>query len=753
MNPYDWHSQEPGLAIPCPEVERVAARLRRGGSVILLGGRGMGKSVFLGQLRDHLVQDRGLRVLLIPGPPPDPTAEACLKQLSRTLAVSGSGALSATELVDAYFGRDNAPEGLVLLFDDLDRYATDRRKASPSPPARCFFCDLELTRRSRPALGVLATGSIGVFAFRDALGASLLSRAERYRMRPFDRAALETLARPFADRGTALSDEVLDTLVDHSGGIPALLSYGLEQLWEFPERPLERDVTELFAGFEKRHPGYVSDVQQALNDPRLSRAPQRVLELVRHSPGAAPRSKLAAACDGAGDALKLNVSAVLELLQATGLVGIKGSVLRDDPVVVYPIPSVVNRLTPASRKTPFRKNARRAQSTFFTKLHRSSARLLRTKRSGISLAARLAALFLWALVIAEAVARMNFPFYNRVEMVFDRTWKIYKGKPRTGGETWKGERNGEFHFNNDGWNSPRVYYPERRAGITRIACIGQGTSSFFNKPAELYPQVLERTLALHGLGHEVYAFGTEGMSLAQVLHVSRYVIAQFSPDIITVDNFSGELLAETSRREYYLTLAGGTDGIFTEVAPSDPFDGSTMVLAANRILRSSYFLNSLIAKYDIGEKSMNYIERIKSKASKETYWPFSQRPDTHYFMHERSAEYRLRYALAREYLLKEFQSLERGGAAKFLFLVVPYDFASHNRIETSPEETPLWQRHPWRQLLLNKYGLRYLDLTDAFADDYRMNKIKFDYPNDVEMNEHGHRVMGAEVANLLMGEN
>jgi hypothetical protein len=50
-NPYNWTRARPEVEIPRSEVTEVAAGLREGRSYILLAGRGMGKSVFLHQVR------------------------------------------------------------------------------------------------------------------------------------------------------------------------------------------------------------------------------------------------------------------------------------------------------------------------------------------------------------------------------------------------------------------------------------------------------------------------------------------------------------------------------------------------------------------------------------------------------------------------------------------------------------------------------------------------------------------------------
>ncbi len=381
MNPYDWQSHDPEVAIPRPEVEKIAARLRRGGSAVVLGGRGMGKSVFLRQLCRTL-EAPGLRALSVPGPPSALTVDACLEQLARVLGVSGEGALGTAELVDAYFARDDVPERLVLLFDEFDRYAEAGGQVSANPPGRGFFNDLELTRRGRRALGVLATGSIGVYAFRDVLGSSFLSRAEHWRLGPFDRPTVGELAWPFVERGQALEEGVVESLVLASGGIPALLTYGLEELWELPHAPVERDVTAAFVRFQQRNRGYLADVRRAFSDPRLSRAPQRVWELVLQSPGELLRETLEDACRVPGDGLDLDLVDVLELLQAAGLIRVEGSVFADDPVRAHPIPSLLNLPTAAPPGKPLREQLVHDLTILLAKLHRASMDFFRPGREG-----------------------------------------------------------------------------------------------------------------------------------------------------------------------------------------------------------------------------------------------------------------------------------------------------------------------------------------------------------------------------------
>ena len=89
---------------------------------------------------------------------------------------------------------------------------------------------------------------------------SFLDRADKILIRPFDRGEIEELARPFADRGEALSPEVVEALDLASGGNPALVTYGLGSLWPEPA-PTERDVVDVFIDFQVKNSEFVRDFQ------------------------------------------------------------------------------------------------------------------------------------------------------------------------------------------------------------------------------------------------------------------------------------------------------------------------------------------------------------------------------------------------------------------------------------------------------------------------------------------------------------
>jgi len=375
-NPYNWQSHSPTVQIPRDGVAKAAALMRNNGSVVVMGGRGMGKSVFLRQVKADLERDATTRVILVEVPPAALTIEACLGSLARTLGVDPDP-FSSRPLFDAYFARDDSPERLVLLFDEFDRYA--EKGTSAQPPGRGFFNDLEASRRSLPQLALLAAGSIGIFIVRDVLGSSFLARALYLPLRPFKRTDADVLGSPFADR-SLLSEDVCDALFLASGGIPALLTYGLQELWNLAREVTVDDVTTVYKTFQRNYREYLRDLLSALTDPRLSDAPRCIWERIQQEPGRIARSQLQAAMGPASGALELSLDDALYLLEVAGVVSIEGS--DDNPISARPIASLLNLSREPEPEGELRAQFLDDLAWLLTRLHRSSVDFFRSSRRG-----------------------------------------------------------------------------------------------------------------------------------------------------------------------------------------------------------------------------------------------------------------------------------------------------------------------------------------------------------------------------------
>jgi len=374
MNPYHWRRHNPQVEIPRPQVGPVVEELRSGGNAVLLAGRGMGKSVFLRQVRRQLERDSQVRVLLLPEPPTELSVAGCVQTLADELGVPAQEAGSSRRLIRSYLEHNGAVHHLILLYDEFDRYGRPGGRGS-YPPGRDFFNDLESVGRDFPQLGVMAAGSIGVFVFRDVLGSSLLARAEQVRVSPFDPTEIETLARPFAERGEPLPSTVIEALSLASGGNSALVTYGLGALWSLSS-PSEGAVAEIFAELPRRKREFLRDFQLSFADPRLSDAPQRVRELIQQCGGEVSHAELEAACQRPNGLLQLSFADALDLLQAVGLIRITGS-MRADPVIVAPITGLLTLPSASSPAVEITDRLRRDLDTLLCRLHASSSPIRR----------------------------------------------------------------------------------------------------------------------------------------------------------------------------------------------------------------------------------------------------------------------------------------------------------------------------------------------------------------------------------------
>lgn len=338
MNPYDWRRHRPKAEVRRANVAAVAEDLRRGGSGILLAGRGMGKSVFLRQLQEELERFPENRTFLFSAPPSAVTVQSCMAALARKLDVELDNPLDTHEIVEACLKKDDGPRQIVLLYDEFDSYAGN--KGSPAHPSgRDFFNNLEAMRRDFEEVGILAAGSIGVFVFRDIHASTFLARAAPVRIAPFTRSETRQLAQPFTDDGRRLATEVLEAIDLASGGNPALVTYGLESLWPLSVASV-RDVAEIYSRFQREQRQFLQDFQLSFDHPDLSEAPARVLALVQEGGGAVPHSALQEACAEAEGALRLNFADVLDLLAAAGLIRLHGAV-NANPVLVHPVASIL----------------------------------------------------------------------------------------------------------------------------------------------------------------------------------------------------------------------------------------------------------------------------------------------------------------------------------------------------------------------------------------------------------------------------
>jgi hypothetical protein len=310
----------------------MATYLRDGRAVKFIGGRGMGKSVLLQQLRTSFEQESDTRVVLVQGPTEEASVPALVHDIAWRLNLQPARA--SMNLVMEMLA-DQGVNRLIVLLDEIDQYVL----LDGGTLARTWLNHLEVLRKTwMDRFSIVVAGGLGLLHVSHVLGSGLVSRAESCIARTFDLDELRELAVPLARRGVIVDEPVLQTLAALSGGNPALATYGFAAIWDAGDAT-PRLLQDVYAEFPSSHRDFVTAVENGVSHRGLVGAPGRVLELVRQSAGALPQAELRQAC--AGDEPPVDVPQALQLLEAAGLLQVHGLAISD-PVQVYPVSSVLN---------------------------------------------------------------------------------------------------------------------------------------------------------------------------------------------------------------------------------------------------------------------------------------------------------------------------------------------------------------------------------------------------------------------------
>lgn len=379
-NPYDWTRHQPRLRLDRePLLTDLVKRLLDGNGCVLVGGRGMGKSVVLQQIADRLsVEAPEVTVVCFRAPPLPPTMEASLHELEKQLDLPHVEGSDAREILERHFAGSPSQRACVLLFDELDQYVSPRNKDSL---ARSLLNHLEAVRRGSPRpLGILIAGGLGLYVLRDYLASAFMSRVHYAIPAPFSEAEIEELAAPFFRSGQPLTSGALKSIHLASGGNPALVTYGLQHLWERASRE-EQDVSEVYATMYEKNPDFLRDLRSSVAHPDLSEVPLHVWAIIRQMGPTVPRAALLQALTRDTGVLRMDLDDVLRLLRAAGLVTLHGSAIAD-PLHLRAVASIVNLPEPAPAAGSPREQLVKDLSLLLTSIHRWAPDFFHAAKAG-----------------------------------------------------------------------------------------------------------------------------------------------------------------------------------------------------------------------------------------------------------------------------------------------------------------------------------------------------------------------------------
>ena len=196
-----------------------------------------------------------------------------------------------------------------------------------------------------------------------------------------------------------------------------------------------------------------------------------------------------------------------------------------------------------------------------------------------------------------------------------------------------------------------------------------------------------------------------------------------------------------------MTLEVKDNGEVKEILPSPPqVSLQTKTLAFLYRSRLIYIVSRTFA---MKERSHNLMRKVKAWYDNEKYIPYANRPNKHEIA-LKSLQYRKKHEIARNYLLHQFGDIQKKHNTKLLFVIGPWYAASYNHPNSieRPKETE--DRRREIKSILDEFSLQYIDLTDAFTDDYKLHGVKFDFLYDGHHNEYAHGVSGETIVGHLL---
>lgn len=339
------------------------------------------------------------------------------------------------------------------------------------------------------------------------------------------------------------------------------------------------------------------------------------------------------------------------------------------------------------------------------------------------------------LIVLELYIRI---FGNYCEPWFDKKDKIVKHKPNTEG-VYKTEftNTGYFRINNEGWNSHRDYFRRQETGKQknkfRIVIVGDSNIEGLRVSIDkTMSKILENELNKNGIPAEVYTFAFGGMHLAQAMHISRYAVNHFQPDLLLIGTMLDDFWAHSTEKKNFLNLSLD-NGTVQEVLPQN------YVYEENSAFSFLYF-SKLIYYFDIKTKIGERLTSIRKKRI-----CINCDNEVKDIITSSDKEKAL------EYIFNEIRNITQPGTINeipFFYLKFPNIIPSNNYdYETYKSSYNIKEDQFAKYFTKNTYKI--IDFEAAFFYNYKVNGQKFDFKNDYHFNEQAHKVVGLQLSGFI----
>jgi hypothetical protein len=284
-----------------------------------------------------------------------------------------------------------------------------------------------------------------------------------------------------------------------------------------------------------------------------------------------------------------------------------------------------------------------------------------------------------------------------------------------------------WRVNNFGWNSAIDYAgPQERVGPCAIVIGDSYIEGLFCDVREnLCAQLQDK---LGGLG-KVYNLGYAGSPFSQSLLLSRYAQHHFAPSLIVVVVSHGGV--RRSLRELYpnptVLQLRSREGVLEDILPSPYSPRRLSRLALRSAVVRYLWMNAAVIK---GAGT------LRQEAMQRTSVP------THVDQAQIEREQSLERSAAEEIVRRLVQ--ENAGTP----VLIVVDADRQAIYDTNKRPAPIPSAEDLRAACAQS-GAYYLDLTDAFFDEWRLRHKSFNFSDNYHWNPYGYGVVASALAKFI----
>ncbi len=299
--------------------------------------------------------------------------------------------------------------------------------------------------------------------------------------------------------------------------------------------------------------------------------------------------------------------------------------------------------------------------------------------------------------------------------------------------------------NANGWNSVLAKYAFlKNENQLRIAVVGDSyVHGAFVDVQDGFPEVLRTELQRYGRKTQVLRFGMDGAPMSQYLHMVREEVIKYRPDIVVIPLIHNDFdesyrFLKTRYASSFLKIRIDDAGKVEEIPPADFQPGIADVLRRSATFRYLYYetnlylkLKSLVSRYFWGGDEDYSPEHIQSAVD------IRKIKD-----HKRNEQ-------AARYVMSELKELAQLHGFKLLFVMDGVREAIYDE-DKRLDDYEVAKLNKMARKVTSELALPFLDLQDAFDNDYAKNSEYLEYDYDWHWNRRGNWLVGRTIAERLI---